>query len=181
MTEESALSQTDFLSQTFLRKQTYLLKGLLRDKGGAGAASCKVSVMREWIGEQEEAGTWIENQFKALCATYELLLADPRPANLKRVQLKGRAPQLSWKVPNEKGNHVIVTLFDAEGRVGHDSIKKVPYPLIQAMLEIESWRITLNYLSNLHYYALSAGSECLSQVTAVDEWRKMAPKDSSEG
>lgn len=179
MSDSFLPGQTEFSGQTFLRRQTYLLKGLLRDKGGAGAASCKTSVLSQWLGEQERAGDWIEEQFVALCATYELLLVDPRPANLKRVQVKGRAPQLSWRVPNERGNHVVVTLFDAKGRVRHESLKKVPSPLIQAMLAIESWRITLNFLSNLHFFAISAGNDCLNQVTAVDEWRTMGSHETN--
>lgn len=171
--------QSDFCSQTFLRRQTYLLKGLLRDKGGAGVAGCKMTVIRGWLLEQDEAASWLDAQFNALVQTYETLLAEPRPANLKRLKTRGKAPQLIWRVPSESGNQVVVALFDPERVDSKTILERLPQPVLEALLEIESWRVTLNYLANLQQWVSTSGQECLEQLDGLKFWRGLVSRETS--
>jgi len=166
------MRQGSELSQTFLRKQTYLLKGLLKDKGGDGVANCKAAVIRRWLAEQTDAESWVESQFKALMQTYECLLSDPRPANLKRVKVKGKAPQLVWRVPNENGNHVVLPLFDPARQECREILIRLPKPVLLALAQIESWRVTLNYLSTLHVWTTESASALLIELETLRNVRQ---------
>lgn len=163
--------QSHFFCQTFLRRQTYLLKGLLRDKGGDGVAGCRETVIRRWWLEQVESADWVEAQFEALVQTYETLLAEPRVANLKRMKPRGKAPQLVWRMPNEAGNQVVVALFDREREDCQAMLGRLPSPVLAALLEVEAWRVTLNYLATLQQWVSSTGQECLEQLDGLAAWR----------
>lgn len=164
--------QGDYLCQTFLRRQTYLLKGLLRDKGGTGVASSRNTVLRRWLLEQSESAGWVETQFEALVQTYESLLAEPRVANLKRMKPRGKAPQLIWRMANEAGNQVVVALFDPSREDCQSMLRRLPSTVITALLEVESWRVTLNYLANLQHWISTTGQECMDQLTALQSLRE---------
>lgn len=172
-------SQSIFDSQTFLDSQTYLLKRLLRDKGGEGVAGCKMAVMRHWLLGQQDAGDWLEAQFRALVRGYEDLLAEPRPANLKRVKARGKPPQLVWRVPNEQGSQVVIALFAPDQPDAQAVLARLPQPVVTALMEIESWRLVLNYLASLQQWVTSSGQECLDQVEALRQRRKLFSHENS--
>lgn len=171
--------QSDISCQTFLRRQTYLLKGLLRDKGGAGVAGCRESVIRRWLLEQEDSADWLEAQSAVLVQTYETLLAEPRIANLKRMKPRGKAPQLVWRMSNEAGNQVVVALFDREREDCQTMLTRLPSPVLAALLEVEAWRVALNYLANLQHLASTSGQECLVQLGGLAAWRGKVLRDDS--
>ena len=171
--------QSHFFCQTFLKRQTYLLKGLLRDKGGEGVAGCRQAVMRRWWLEQVESADWVEEQFKALVQTYETLLAEPRVANLKRMKPRGKAPQLVWRMPNETGNQVVVALFDRQRQDCGEMLARLPPPVLAALLEVESWRVTLNYLATMQQWVSSTGQECLEQLDGLAFWRGLVSRETS--
>lgn len=163
-------SQTMNWSLTFLKSQTHLLKRLLRDKGGTVPA-CKAAVVRQWLDEHEASQNELERECKALVQVYESLLAEPRPFNLKRVKARGKPPQLQWRLPNESGSQVVVALFDNANEVGRNALAVLPKPLIAALLEIESWRLTLNWLANLHQTISTSTDDFLLQLTATHAQR----------
>lgn len=171
--------QSDISCQTFLRRQTYLLKGLLRDKGGAGVAGCREAVIRRWLLEQEESADWVETQSAVLVQTYEALLAEPRIANLKRMKPRGKAPQLVWRMSNEAGNQVVVALFDREREDCQTMLTRLPSPVLAALLEVEAWRVTLNYLANLHHWVSNSAQECLEQLDGLVSWRGLANRETN--
>lgn len=168
--------QGDNLCQSFLRRQTYLLKGLLRDKGGAGVASSRNTVLRRWLLEQRESAGWVETQFEALIQTYETLLAEPRVANLKRMKPRGKAPQLIWRMANEAGNQVVVALFDREREDCQEMLARLSPPILSALLQVESWRVTLNYLANLQHWVAHTGQDCLDQLNGLASWSRLTSR-----
>lgn len=175
-------SQSHFCSQTFLKSQTHLLKDLLRDKGGIAVAGCREAVIRRWLGDQEAVAVELDKESQALVQVYESLLAEPRPFNLRRIKPRGKASQLQWRVPNESGSQIVVSLFDAEREDSRDALARLPQPLITALFEIESWRVTLNWMAALQHSARAATNDCLEQISKLQLLRRsciatMEPSD----
>lgn len=163
-------SQSMNWSQTFLKSQTHLLKGLLTDKGGTVPA-CKLAVVRQWLNDHEASESELEREFKALVQVYEELLAEPRPFNLRRVKARGKPPQLQWRLPNESGSQVVVALFDNANDAGREALSVLSAPLIAALLEVEAWRLTLNWLASLHQTVSTSAEDFLRQLTATQAQR----------
>lgn len=163
-------SQTTYWSQTFLKSQTHLLKGLLKDKGGT-APTCKATVVQRWLEEHETSEQTLEREFKAVVQVYESLLAEPRPFNLKRIKPRGKAAQLQWRVATETGSQVVVALFDHASDAGRSALSVLPAPLIAALLEVETWRLTINWLASLHHTVSTSANDFLTQLAATQAQR----------
>lgn len=145
-------------------------------------AGCREAVIRRWLLDQEEVAAELDKESQALVQVYESLLAEPRPFNLKRIKQRGKASQLQWRVPNERGSQIVVSLFDAEREDSREALARLPQPLITALLEIESWRVTLNWMAALQHSARAATHDCLNQIKSIQQLRRscivtMEPSD----
>jgi hypothetical protein len=122
--------------------------------------------------DQEGVAAELDKESQALVQVYESLLAEPRPFNLKRIKPRGKASQLQWRVPNERGSQIVVSLFDVEREDSREALARLPQPLIAALFEIETWRVTLNWMATLQHAARAATDACLDQITRLQQLRR---------
>lgn len=145
----SSNQSKDFIKE-FARNQTYLLKGFLKDKGGEGVSEFKTCYCASWCEEINDSIKWLDQQSESLILTYNSLLEEPRPFNLKKIDAPGRAGRIAWRMANAKGNHVSVQIFTEEANEDTlRTLKALPDPIVNMLKTIDLWREVINTLYSI--------------------------------